>query len=490
MAEFILKDRYGKEKTFDHETIYVKGADGELLPFTLGTGSSAELCYVTFMSYDGSVEYGKKAVALGDNCADPIDRDLFATPERPMTEQYTYTFDGWATVRNGAADANWNKSITRDKTVYAAYKAVTRTYTITYYDQNETFGTVTVLKQETLPYGAVPAYEPEKDGFAFKSWNPEPVAVTGNASYYAQWTALSGLKLVSTATSVPSISGMALTNNGTYLVVSKPAGEQSNVATLYNIANQAASLSSKTLSRALYQKGAHVNYADSSAIIAGTASNVHYLETVNFSSGTSEKSLGGQASVSTVAYSPSSGLYAFQDYENISGGYKYIVEFSNGTKIQTGSTSKIAITKGDKYLVCADSSNGVRLYNIANSTLAATFGDKINPQHISVNADGTKLAVSYSSSPYVSVYSLETFEKLYDLSTVVNASSYAAFVGDYLVVATGSTVKAYTYTNAVLAECPDIPTYAGGSVSKICTNHNCTHIAFYSSGRIEVWQKV
>lgn len=36
MAEFILKDRYGKDKTFDKDTIYVKGTDGELMQFTHG----------------------------------------------------------------------------------------------------------------------------------------------------------------------------------------------------------------------------------------------------------------------------------------------------------------------------------------------------------------------------------------------------------------------------------------------------------------------
>lgn len=40
MAEFILKDWYGKEQTFDKETIYVQGKDGELMPFTHGTGDS------------------------------------------------------------------------------------------------------------------------------------------------------------------------------------------------------------------------------------------------------------------------------------------------------------------------------------------------------------------------------------------------------------------------------------------------------------------
>ena len=39
MAEFILKDRYGKDRTFDKEAFFVKGADGELMQFTHGTGN-------------------------------------------------------------------------------------------------------------------------------------------------------------------------------------------------------------------------------------------------------------------------------------------------------------------------------------------------------------------------------------------------------------------------------------------------------------------
>lgn len=38
MAEFILKDWYGKEKTFDKETIYAQDAEGNLIPFTQGDG--------------------------------------------------------------------------------------------------------------------------------------------------------------------------------------------------------------------------------------------------------------------------------------------------------------------------------------------------------------------------------------------------------------------------------------------------------------------
>lgn len=35
--EYLLKDRYGKDHTYNDETIYVRGADGELMPFTQGT---------------------------------------------------------------------------------------------------------------------------------------------------------------------------------------------------------------------------------------------------------------------------------------------------------------------------------------------------------------------------------------------------------------------------------------------------------------------
>lgn len=183
MAEFILKDWYGKEQTFDKETIYVRGTDGELMPFTHGTGGSADVRYVTFMSYDGLIEYGKKAVAVGDDCADPIARCVFDTPTRESDVQYNYTFYGWATEPNGGAVSNWNKAITEDKTVYANFTSTVRYYTITYYDSDGT----TVLKTESKSYGSTLSYVPEKYGYKFTGWTPNPEMVSGDVSYYATW---------------------------------------------------------------------------------------------------------------------------------------------------------------------------------------------------------------------------------------------------------------------------------------------------------------
>ena len=146
-------------------------------------GSSADVRYVTFKSHDGQIEYGKKAVAVGDDCADPIARGVFATPTRESDVQYNYTFYGWATAPNGGAVSNWNKTITEDKTVYANFSKTVRNYTITYYDSDGT----TVLKTESLPYGSMPSYTGEKEGVIFDGWTPELATVTGNMSYTAKW---------------------------------------------------------------------------------------------------------------------------------------------------------------------------------------------------------------------------------------------------------------------------------------------------------------
>lgn len=148
------------------------------------TVASDDVRYVTFKSYDGSVEYGKKAVAVGDDCADPIARGIFATPTRESDVQYNYTFYDWATEPNGGADANWNKTVTEDKTVYANFSKAVRYYTITYYDSDGT----TVLETESLAYGSMPSYQPSKDGYIFNGWTADVAEVTGDSSYTAKWT--------------------------------------------------------------------------------------------------------------------------------------------------------------------------------------------------------------------------------------------------------------------------------------------------------------
>lgn len=152
-----------------------------------GGGDCADIRYVTFMNDDGTVELGKKAVAVGDDCADPIARGVFSTPTKPSTAQYNYTFSGgWATTPGGGKDSNALKAVNENKTVYANFIAAVRYYTITYYDSDGT----TVLKTESLAYGTTPSYTPTKQNYAFTGWTPVLVSVTGNASYTASWTSV------------------------------------------------------------------------------------------------------------------------------------------------------------------------------------------------------------------------------------------------------------------------------------------------------------
>lgn len=145
-------------------------------------GSSADVCYVTFKSDDGTVEYGKKAVAVGDNCADPIARGVFGKPTKESTAQFDFTHDAWATEPNGATNPDALKAVTEDRVVYATFISVLRYYTITYFDGE------TLHKTESLAYGSMPSIEdPKKSGFSFIAWEPALATVTGNANYYAQW---------------------------------------------------------------------------------------------------------------------------------------------------------------------------------------------------------------------------------------------------------------------------------------------------------------
>ena len=147
-----------------------------------GNGGSVEGVHtVTFMSEDGSAVLYERLVVDGDDCANVVDRGLLATPTKESTAQYNYTYSGWSLTSGGSASASALKSVTSDRTVYAAFNSSTRYYTITYYDGD------TVLKTESLPYGAMPSYTPEKDGASFDGWTPALTTVTGNASYTAVW---------------------------------------------------------------------------------------------------------------------------------------------------------------------------------------------------------------------------------------------------------------------------------------------------------------
>ncbi len=140
------------------------------------TFTSATNTYtITWVNEDGTVLETDADVAYG---ATPEYNGT--TPTKAATAQYSYTFAGWT------PDVS---TVTADATYTAKYTESTNRYKITWKMDDGS-----VLKEETLDYGAMPAYgdDPTKQGdaqytYTFKGWNPAPAAVAGDVTYTAQF---------------------------------------------------------------------------------------------------------------------------------------------------------------------------------------------------------------------------------------------------------------------------------------------------------------
>jgi hypothetical protein len=118
----------------------------------------------------GLVEYGLTPAYTG------------STPSKTATEEYTYAFAGWD---------NEPVAVMGEATYTATYTPTKRSYTIRFKDEDGT-----ELQSGLVEYGQTPSYgeTPTKVAdtqheYTFTNWSPEVVAVTGDATYTAIYTA-------------------------------------------------------------------------------------------------------------------------------------------------------------------------------------------------------------------------------------------------------------------------------------------------------------
>ena len=131
---------------------------------------------VIWKNDDGTVLEKDKNVTYGDTPS--YDG---ATPEKPATAQYAYTFSGWTPEVTDAPDIEKDG----DTFVYTAqYDSTVRSYTVTWVIDG-------AEETETYEYGKTPTHaDPEKEAtaqytYTFKEWSPAIETVTGDATYTA-----------------------------------------------------------------------------------------------------------------------------------------------------------------------------------------------------------------------------------------------------------------------------------------------------------------
>ncbi len=130
---------------------------------------------IKFLNYNGEVlqstdiEYGKMPEYTG------------VIPTKPADDQYRYAFAGW------------DKEIAEvvgEETYTATFAPTSNEYTISWFNDDNT-----LIDQTTVAYGVVPTHaDATKENtaeftYTFSGWDHEPVAVVGNASYTATFTA-------------------------------------------------------------------------------------------------------------------------------------------------------------------------------------------------------------------------------------------------------------------------------------------------------------
>ena len=106
-------------------------------------------------------------------------------PTRDAVDK-VYTFDGWYTAEEGGEKVT-EISVSGDAAYYARYTYVTRKYTVTFKNGDET------LQSAEVEYGTTPEYKgetPTKQAtaqftYTFKGWDKEIAAVTGDVTYAA-----------------------------------------------------------------------------------------------------------------------------------------------------------------------------------------------------------------------------------------------------------------------------------------------------------------
>ena len=141
---------------------------------------------VSYYSQDGSTLISKEYVPHGGNAIGSV------VISKDSTAQYNFTFAGWSALTGQTSSTpNILENITADRNVYAAFSETVRTYTVYFYNYDNTL----LQTVQNVPYGGSATYTeatPTKVGtstkeYVFTGWSPSPDSISGDISCVAQY---------------------------------------------------------------------------------------------------------------------------------------------------------------------------------------------------------------------------------------------------------------------------------------------------------------
>ena len=137
---------------------------------------------VTFKNYDGTTLF-TEAVDQGSDATDPVLNGDIATPTKPSTDEYSYSYRGW--------DVSLAQ-ISGPRTITAQYNATKRTYTVKWYAQGILVDEQTVEYGDEAVYsGSDPTYTMEEPMLGYYlwtgQWDKSTGRVTGNMTVNAKF---------------------------------------------------------------------------------------------------------------------------------------------------------------------------------------------------------------------------------------------------------------------------------------------------------------
>ena len=121
--------------------------------------------------------------------ATPVYPQDAAAPEKASTDQYSYTFAGWAATAGGEVLAPLPDVAAGGATYYAVFNQAVRSYTITWKnDDGTTIDTTTVEYGQTPTHADASKVADETYTYEFAGWDPSVANVSGPATYTATFT--------------------------------------------------------------------------------------------------------------------------------------------------------------------------------------------------------------------------------------------------------------------------------------------------------------